>query len=771
MKSFATVDSSLLPHRRSLLLLGLWSSLALGTGRDCYLQENGALAAETRLPDIEGKAGAVLRFGSESKTLPATNFYYEGNNARPRFGKLVNTVLSRLPEQSEAISQEMTARLGDLGMDFVVKDERGMYTKRHQVPVHAMALPMDAQYYRELNQSTEPYLLATRAFLQSYLASSDRPNVDEVMAKGKLPPAMRPQVAELLAIVNQSIYQLPGLHGPHMAEYPVLAGPVGFDAVLANMNKAEGIFFEPNKGTPSGITNLTKLLESLREADPAQFSVLAEAMVENKTFALFRQAIESGAKQWTGVEGISVVIGPGEYNGAHPDVSSISMLTGMPLVKPGELYTGGDGYLYLNTGEGQKHPRVTGIYSRMEESFILQDGADLSRGASPMIQTFVDNAELSRKIGVPLRDGVWYEYQYEDNDITKPVVGVAMDSSGQPKIATALDRVLGPRPDGKPSGSLRDAIAGRKVYLNNVGGRLVDNKRAFTLLHQIGQHFRGNLPVPVAGPPRSLTREQWSSEFLNNWNSDQWVVKIDDASGGDGVYIFANMSTPQRQEVAGMIQDALAGRSNQGYEIQYFTTSASQVSTRRNADGSIGYSNRVVDLRIFPFFFADGHVDSGSTGALVRTAPAYSAKANTSAGGGYGILAVMADAPQNLPREKILPQAPRQSAMGVNSQQQLAHFVRRLRQVMDAIGSGEGAARSVDLKTFAIETKRVMNVVGWKYQVFRARAEQYAQGEIPFARFAADMQRAYQEFAQDARSGNDPFLAQGAQAIIRAGMR
>jgi uncharacterized circularly permuted ATP-grasp superfamily protein len=644
----------------------------------------------------------------------------------------------------------LTEEFARLGMDFKVKDESaGLYNRRHKVPIEPLIVPVKWNWVRDTIKTTQPYLQGCRRFLQAYFREPN-PTVQSILGHMGLPASFEPMVRELLTIVKQSMYNLPRMHGQQMIDYPFLAGPVGFDAVVSSISKVEGLFFEPNLGTPSGLSNLTKKLEVMRRVDPEQFARIEKFMVENRTWEYFRQAIDGAAKKWTQVEGISVEIGPGEHNGAHPDVASISMFTGLPLVKPGDLYIGRDGFVYLRTASGN-HPRVTGIYSRMEESFLLQEGD------SPMIQTFVDNAALGRQIGMNLRPGVWYEYKFPNGDWTKPPIGVEVDAQGQAKIAQLYDRPIGRNPETGTIGSIREAILNRKLFVNNIGGRIIDDKAAFELFHSIGQQYKGDSQLPVAGPPRTLPRNRYNELYANP--DERWVVKVTDASGGEGVYIFAGMTPQERTRIASEVQNAMQNPGGRNYVVQYFTVSGAMVTVRRNESGQPILTTKTLDWRFFPFFMADGQVEAGSAAGLFRVAPFGKGKANTSSGGGYGILVPIEQRPTQVSESAKFPKAKKQTILSLTNEAELQDFFTRFRKVSDSVERGDLRSMSrEELQEFALSEARVMHLVGWEFSELRGVVQDYLQGQAPLQKVEAAV-RQYAQITQRANAQNNPFNA------------
>ena len=413
-----------------------------------------------------------------------------------------------------------------------------------------------------------------------------------------------------------------------MKDYPFL--PVsGVDAALGRLEDQLAEFFEFNLGTPSGLSNLIQLIEGLRINDPEQFEVRRKHLRIDNTFGQLKAVIDQSARDWTGSDdGISVVIGPGVYNGAHPDVAMISAFTGMPLVNSADLYIDDQGDVRLHSGENQVHPKVTGIYSRAEESFLLQD---IRKNVGMIVPKHEKtNAKLSKKLGLDLKPGVTYDYIYEPgvnilDDGVEPI-DIRRDQNGNPLLQVYVDQIgTNPHNPRAPQGSLIDAVLNKKLFISNIGGRAVDDKGLFAMTSKIAKHKNPN--IPVASPPPTLDPKNNYQEFFES--PAEFVVKVTDESGGVGVYLMVNLTEEERRKVVGLVED-----NPQDYIIQHFVDFALAVAVEEENE-KLEFGTIANDWRIFVMMFPDGSVDAGDFSILIRTAQKLSASTNTSQNGGY----------------------------------------------------------------------------------------------------------------------------------------
>ncbi len=489
--------------------------------------------------------------------------------------------------------------------------ETGYYDKFVPVRVNPVPAVIPKSQLDKLVQSTQPMLRFLRSLLQRVYSGVEL-TPDALGLQG-----MAPESAEvLIQVLRDSIYFEPKLLHPQMKDYPFLAVS-GFDGAIGNPTAVDAKFFEMNLGTPSGLSNNFLLLEALTN------EVGYLNLPRDDTFSILRAAIEDNARSWTGAkDGISVIVSPGEYNGAHPDVAFISRRTGMPMVRLADLYIDEQGFARLNLGPGVDHPKVTGIYGRMEESFFLQSNLD----GIPMIgPQFANNAELGAKLGLSLRPGANYKFIWGANG---QIVDVERDVNGNPMFQEVWDS-LGQDPN-RPNaerGSMLKAVQGRRLYYSALGGRLVDDKRLFPILSDYLKKIHPH--QLIAEPVKTLAKKDYAQFFSR---PDLFVVKLPDMSGGQGVSFPALMDKTALER---LLKDV---RANPGhFEIQYI----SEVTTlpEMTEDGNL--IQVATDLRIFVMMDSKGKVRAGPNSVLLRTAAPGELHSNTSKGGGYGIAVVV----------------------------------------------------------------------------------------------------------------------------------
>lgn len=581
-----------------LSLVILTSFTAFAHDPDCEARllaaQNGAASFEKSLTDVSDIRGQVVRLLSGLKE-----------------------------EQKLALNLALTARHADREMSFQVKNEMtGYYDKFVAVKADAFVAPLLKSDYDRLVASTGPLMRLYRQLLQHIY--SRRNLTVESLGLGHLPDN---EAKLALQIVQSSIYYEPALVHPNMAHYPFLS-VAGFDGAIVDPKSPQPVFFETNLGTPSGISNNVQLRDDLLAIFPKLNALVKDRLPADDTYTLLRRAVESNARAWTGREGISVVISPGVYNGAHPDVATIARATGMPLVKSSDLYQDKDGWIRLNTGKRARDPVVTGIYGRMEESFFLQN----SKEGIPMISPKLnDGGELALKLGVPLRPGAIYDFIYSS---TGDIIDVHKDADGAPKLLDVWDTISADpaRPQAE-RGSFAQAVIQRKLYYSAIGGRVVDDKRLFRILTS----FVLPRAEGLARPPASLALDDIEKFFED---PKQFVVKPPDMSGGEGISFPVIMP---ELEIAALVARVKA--HPEAFEIQYISPIATLPFTQQTPGGRTFTSDVAIDMRIFVMMNADGHVGAGPNSILLRTAAAGGLKSNTSSKGGYGIGLVLNDQP------------------------------------------------------------------------------------------------------------------------------
>lgn len=565
-----------------------------------------AHASESLTIAIESPYG--LQLAGQAAPLSAQNTYFsaDGSLSEPLAATRWEILRTGAAAQHD-LDQTLRERFAQAANVFPSGDGGVPYAPA----IHGAPLFLEADRYRQLVQSTAPTLRAFRALLQEFLSGTAPPGAPEI------PAALR---TELFARMRESLYYERKLHHPSLRDYPFL-GVVGFDAALASLASPAPIFYELNAGTPSGMGNNVQLTELLFQQRPEWAKAMAAGLPSDNSFTELKRVIDANALAWTGnAQGISVIVSPGPYNAFHPDVVQLALRTGLSLVRPEDLYEDRDGSIRLDTGYAATDPVVTGIYSRMEESYLLANvGAGLpARG--PHARRI--NDRLATNQSRHLEPGVLYRYFYNAQGEAQ-----SLDlSSGQPEIQEIF---------GGARGLLLRAVHSRKLYISNLGGRLIDDKRLFNAV------ARGLAPYhlkpgedSIAAPPLTLdTAEVRARLDAHNPDFNNLVVKEAEGSGGSGVYFVGSLTPDAREKLLRSM------RSNpQAYVVQEIVHSLVHLSADRKA-----WTTRAFDCRIFVCFDAEGKVNAGSQSLLLRVAGAREGRSNTSSGGGYGIALVLED--------------------------------------------------------------------------------------------------------------------------------
>lgn len=657
--------------------------------------------------------------------IPADNYFLDGvGNFRPEMAELAQVIWRRPPERQAELNRAITEAHAAHEMSFRVKDpETGNYDKIFKVPSYGTVVPLREAHFQKLVASTEPVMRALRQMLQAFYASPDPTAKD--LGIDHLPAD---EQARVLETMKESLYFEPQLVGPAMKDYPFLS-VAGFDAAVGNLDAPQPVFFEYNLGTPSGISNNLQLLEILRQEDPELFRTFEKRLPKDETFGILRKAIDSNAAAWTGKpHGISVVLGPGPYNGAHPDVASIAMFSGMPLVLPSDLYQDKNGEIRLNTGVSQKHPVVTGIYGRMEESYFLSDP---SLGL-PLRSPDHDNVALSQQFGEPLKPGVIYDVKEDEQG---NALALRRDADGRPKLQQVYESIGADpsRPDA-PRGSFLEAIKSRQLYYSGLGGRVVDDKRVFQAVSRfVAPAFARSAEAPIARPPRTLDLHEYQ-ELYESKNLENFVIKEPDKSGGSGVFLMCNLAPEQRREVVEAVK-----RAPGDYIVQEFASPAVMTSVEPDPNGKMVYGSLANDWRIFSIMDAAGNVSAGPSSLLLRAAKPYSASTNTSQGAGYGIGLVLADETVSAKKETVLPKLRPVKYVGAGRQRDLLQFVAQLQKLLRAAEPGQFLPRDGEASLLAQHQRDVMDILGRELAPAMTMARRFDAGEIDQATFYREL--------------------------------
>jgi uncharacterized circularly permuted ATP-grasp superfamily protein len=681
--------------------LALFSSFARATCLSTMIA-NGYLPNPFSLSVIAGNTQFVV---------PTQNGYVRNENGaivlRPGVDAITDVLFRRTPAEQKAIDEKLKVAHGRTENSFL-KTENGR--KVTFIPeTHGMVLPVPKSYFDTLVQSTKPILQRMRKILQGYYAS-ENPSI-ESMGIQDFSPADR---ATLLGIMNSSMYFEPKTRHANLASYPFLFA-AGFDAAIRDLDRPDATFFECNLGTPSGMSNNIQLLDNLRTVDPELFNVLKNRLPKDETFAIFRQVLEQSARAWTGVaEGISVIISPGTENAAHPDISYHAVLSGLPLVRPRDLYQDVRGFIRLDQGRGERDAIVTGIYNRMEESFLLNSPED---GVPARVTWALEtNRRLSRALNLRLDDAYLYDYVYRDGQI----VDVARNADGSPRLQVIWERMRrDPYRVDADVPHLLEAVKAKKVFVSNLGGR-IDDKRIFALIAK----YAARDAALVAHPPRTYSPEEYEA-IIARGEQETLVVKEPDRSGSDGVHPLRAMGRDEQSAVLGRL------RADRGhFTVQEFVSTASLLTPSINTTAQY-FGPRVFDLRIYAFFDADGNVQAGTNSVLLRVAKEGSVISNTSAGGGYGIAVVVADNGTPVSADFSLPAPVHTTELALGRRDDYRDYLTSFLELRDTLAAGNVISREPGaLEAFAQRQRRVMDLVPREVNSLMDDLRLYAAGSI-----------------------------------------
>lgn len=540
-----------------------------------------------------------LSHGEKLTEIPSQNYIFYGKDSV--LADFCHSYLELAPSEVIELQKKMTKRHCDHEMNFQTKDESGLYNKVVATPFHGFA-PLRYEYVKELVNSTTPILKTARDLLQKIYSNKN------VTAKNLgVDHLSQDDQNELISIIKENIYYEPAYTHKNLNDYPFLS-VVGFDSAIENLSSPQNTFFEFNAGTPCGIEDQDQLLEHFKVIAPELWEKVKPYIPEDNSHDLLRETIEDCALNWTNQkDGISIIISPGPYNPAHPEIAALAKKSGMPLVKMQDLYIDQSGFLKLKINDGS-HPKVTGIYNRKEESFLTYS----QRNQIPLRSPFsAINKKLNSEQGLELKDGILYSYQYDANS---NIIGVDLDGDGHPLFQILFDS-LSNAPDGNFYGDIIDAVWNKKLYISNLGGRVLDDKRAFRILSKYQDKNS-------AHPPEEIKKTELRSKIK------QAVIKAPDLSGGSGVYIGMQLNEEEQKEI--LLKHELRPDY---YEVQKFQKLAVIPSYNSNQE----LIPLPVDWRLITFFSADGTTSFSTNSCLVRTAPFGEIKTNTSAGGGYAL--------------------------------------------------------------------------------------------------------------------------------------
>ncbi len=716
-------------------------------------------------PINKDQLNVTLKDGSRMIPMKSENPFIDSVTGKLReYARAIyEAVLGRTPEEQDRINNALTNFFGRVfGMGF--KDKKGdpFYVKVNGIPVSIT----EAQF-KNIVKASERVAQINRHILQ-VLMSKKNPTPDDF----NLPHLRRDQVQYIIDEAKKSPYYDPASIHKANTDYSFVA-VVGVDLTLGNLNKHLPHQFEINTGTPSGLSNATLLLEAIRLKDPKLFASLHSQLTKNQTFSELRATMDAHGKQMI-EDGLSVMTGPGIFNGAHPDVSMISHFTGMPLVDRADIFfdevgqprlarrlpinAAGEYELPGSPGEPPRkikhvgpekykgYVQIWSVYGRMEEGHFLQENTSKKRRG--LGYKIPDNVEINQKLQdrfkfqPPLILGT--EYQYIKNKEGE-VTDVVVDKNNRPLIRDYFDQ-FADDPVNK-NNKIKSPLKGlhsRKFFLSNFGTRLIDHKGITSLVvQQARAEFAQKNPdlnpdLHIVSPPPELDDATRHMFFENPRN---YVVKVPDESGGVGVYILPMETDIQVQEVIDLV------RANpKKYVIQSLADFRSLV-TVSTFDGKKVYTETAFDARTFMFLKPDGTLSSDPHAILVRAAKYGSLSTNTSQGAQYGLIAVVRSRATSTvhyfvdkvvsyfnPEKSALPPA----SITVIPGKQLAALHDFLQKVDTGASGGEntkGEYRKVYLDNFWNSARLAMGVLGPHYSLMIDVIERAQRGEIKEDRF------------------------------------
>ena len=627
-------------------------------------------------------------------------------------------IFSREPRIQAQIDQALRIEHERRENSFRKKNpENGNYNTVFTPEINGIVVPISKRVYDASVRSTEPMLRALRSILQHFYATGSI--FGSRASQQKNSALTLESVKRIDEIFKSSVYYEPQVHDPRLKDYPFL--PIaGFDMAVSDPSQASGAFFEFNLGTPSGLSNNIQLTEALRRIDPALFHTFKDHLPDDRTFSILKSTMERCAKSWTKSDGLTIMVSPGALNGAHPDVSYIANFSGLPLVNLSDLYFDESGYLRIDQGRGARDQRVTGIYSRAEESYVLNSPAHKIPIRGPYFaQT---NRQLNRQEGLHLDESIGYQYRY--NKIGE-VIGVDRDKNSEPIFQQSWDRIA----DKGFSGTILQAIHSRKLYLSSLGGRVADDKRIFQILAEIlASEFPGET---VAHPPSSLSKKELE-EFFAGEGLERFVVKEPDKSGADGIFILNHLKPEERSRIVKTVKENVGK-----YVIQKFIESAFLLSANSDIDD---YDTRIADWRLFVFFDEAGNARADPQSLLLRIASKNSTVSNTSAGGGYGIGLVLNSAEKMRdPNVSLLPSAPLTDAIGVNKRQQLQSYFYQIKALRESLVKQK---TELDLEGAILAQRTVLDLLGRDYAPLITAMREFQHAKISAEMFVKTLDEA-----------------------------
>lgn len=490
-----------------------------------------------------------------------------------------------------------------------------------------------------------------------------------------------------------------GLDGLHKSDKP---GVVSSNELGKITNVTEF-----NNLTPSGKSNLIQILEAIRllevqrgipEHDSLAAHILKNHITPNElagTDNVFREVMLANARKWTqSSDGELVLIGPGPLNSAHPDISAISQVDGVPAVQWGDLYFH-KGAIYLNDGTRNfaGHKKVTGVYSRQDPRTPLADPRIGIGMYWPDASELKDNVKRAKQINaryptrkpVELLNGTPYLFV---KDRRGRVVDVMRDSNGKAMMLSSASRLgRNPRNPTQEPPPIAQMVEDRKLWISNIGGDLADTKDWQALVDKVyAEKFRPDqLPQNQKhlSTPAPLTQEQLRQYFTGELQGE-FVLKEVRGSSGTGVHFKISSPTKdfeKKFEEARQEFNSPQGLRNftvEPFDIPFLVT---QALTRGGEGKFVDVTN---DIRLFVLRRHDGKLFVW--GFLGRTALPGSTWSNTGKGGGY-VYAFIYDPknprakPVNLNESLLNPKTSETMPLPKSGREAVSGFLQQLNQV------------------------------------------------------------------------------------------
>lgn len=543
---------------------------------------------------------------------------------------LVKNLLTRAVSEHLKESRNLTKFIRKRDLTFQKSDANGNY-KIFTVPCTTTIVPLQKSMFNTIEKAAQSLIVSLRCVIQDIYGSKSIKDSGFVKS---LPVEIRKIFIEA---IKESPNYFPQLHHPNMKKYPFFDN-VGLDLVLIEdyfeqsknfeellkskkTDKLPSLPFrilELNAGAPSGASNNMNVLEGHYEQNPEVLDSLGRLM-PNDHFQVLADTYKTLGEDWTGIkDGIQVILPPGGMNGAAPEIHNLAAYSGLVYADPVQLFSDEKGYIRLRTINGS-NPIVTAIYSRIN----------------------ADSALFDADKGIILRDPDTNEPIYLRDSLKLGKDGEAplvLDVHGNPIPLQSDYAVPG----------LLDAILTKKIYMGGLN-RILDNKIILAALTTYApKYFASKIKElglqsggPKIVPPETLPPKKESVKIIEK-NTDEWVVKAPNLSGGSGIYIMKTMTPESKEEVLEMIR-----KNPTHYAYQKLVKIARIPVAMKDREGT-RFANLAADIRLWVFYGGGAKALPKMThNALVRYAPEekgpMSSIVNTSKGGGYAPFVVVDD--------------------------------------------------------------------------------------------------------------------------------